>query len=139
MKYVKMTCPSKPIKYTSAIIIICPTQSNHVSLLRLETSIIASDLFIDHRKSNSIALEIILLERYLLIQYSKYPYSKTHSIIDVSWTWRKREKNEIAARVSFDRIIVDSIIKWKEHVMKTTWPECSNHLFEVEKASFTPL
>lgn len=79
-----MTCPSKPIKYTSAIIIICPTQSNHVSLLRLETSIIASDLFIDHRKSNSIALEIILLERYLLIQYSKYSYSKTHSIIDVS-------------------------------------------------------
>ena len=90
-----MTCPNKPIKYTSAIIIICPTQSNHVSLLRLETSIIASDLFIDHRKSNSIALEITLLENTF-----------NHRRVG-----RKREKNEIAARVSFDRIIVDSIIK----------------------------
>lgn len=76
---------SKPsIKYTSAIIIMFPIQSNHVSPLQLQTSIIASALFIDYRKSSSIALEIILPERYLLIQYSKYSYSKTHSIIDMS-------------------------------------------------------
>lgn len=39
---------------------------------------------------------------------------------------RKHEKAKIAARVSFDRITVDSIIKWKEHVMKTTWPVASD-------------
>lgn len=63
-----MTCPSKSsIKHTSAIVIICPTQSNHISPYSYKPPL-SRMVFIDHRKSSSIALEIILPERYLLIQ-----------------------------------------------------------------------